>query len=636
MRFSLSVFFVLVVLYSNAQEKIEDLSPVTVIASLQPQPVAQTGRNISIIEGTYFASLPVHSLDELIRYIPGIEVQARGPMGSQSDIIIRGGTFQQVLIVLDGLRINDPNTGHFNSYIPIAPSEIDRVEVLKGAASAIYGSEAVGGVIHIISKSFAANKGKNKKEYSLQGIAGEYGLWSVNAGLYQQQSNTALSAGFLSNNANGQPQRGTRGFFNNNTASLSVSHSFNNRWRLSVRGSYDKRNFSAQNFYTTFKSDTAREVVETFWTALNLTRQGNKNRIVLDAGYKNVLDRFTFNNSGATNKNESSLWQFSGRIEQKLSTKNSLIAGVQFQQRAISSNDRGDHSLNQLAGFVLYNHQLGKYFHLMPAIRVDYTQNSNTSFIPQINLSYRKGKWQFRGSAGNTIRQADFTERFNNYNKTVVSSGSIGNPDLEAERSFSYEIGADYFIEKNISVSGGFFARDQSRLIDWVVTPYSQMPRKQNLLPTGNYALAKNIASVLTEGFEVDFRYQKTFKKERRLFLTAGIVWLNSKSSDSVISFYISSHAKFLGNFSISYRTRHFAASLNGVYKSRKSAAAPGINAEVSREYVVVNARTEWIIPKLKSSLFAEANNVFDKQYSDLLGAPMPGRWLMGGWRINL
>lgn len=155
MRFYLSVFFVLVVLYSNAQEKMEDLSPVTVIASLQPQPVAQTGRNITIIDGTYFAALPVHSLDELIRYIPGIEVQARGPMGSQSDIIIRGGTFQQVLIVLDGLRINDPNTGHFNSYIPIAPSEIDRVEVLKGAASAIYGSEAVGGVVHIISKSFA-------------------------------------------------------------------------------------------------------------------------------------------------------------------------------------------------------------------------------------------------------------------------------------------------------------------------------------------------------------------------------------------------------------------------------------------------------------------------------------------------
>src|ERR1044071_3542229 len=101
-------------------------------------------------------NLPVHSLDELLRYLPGIEVQMRGPMGSQADIVLRGGTFQQVLVILDGLRLNDPNTGHFNSYIPIAPAEIDRIEILKGASYAIYGSEAVGGVISIFSKTFAA------------------------------------------------------------------------------------------------------------------------------------------------------------------------------------------------------------------------------------------------------------------------------------------------------------------------------------------------------------------------------------------------------------------------------------------------------------------------------------------------
>ena len=103
-----------------------------------------------------FSKLPVHSIDDLLRYVPGIEIQARGPMGAQSDIVLRGGTFQQVLVIVDGIRINDPLTGHFNSYIPIAPSEIDRIEILKGASSAIYGSDAVGGVIHIITKTFAS------------------------------------------------------------------------------------------------------------------------------------------------------------------------------------------------------------------------------------------------------------------------------------------------------------------------------------------------------------------------------------------------------------------------------------------------------------------------------------------------
>ena len=143
---------------SLSQSKEIDLDPVTVTSSLTPVNTSKTGRNIIIIKGDRFNSLPVNSLDELLRYVPGIEIQSRGPMGAQSDIVMRGGTFQQVLVILDGIRLNDPVTGHFNSYIPIAPAEIDRIEILKGASSALYGSEAVGGVIHIITKSFAAKK----------------------------------------------------------------------------------------------------------------------------------------------------------------------------------------------------------------------------------------------------------------------------------------------------------------------------------------------------------------------------------------------------------------------------------------------------------------------------------------------
>jgi vitamin B12 transporter len=126
------------------------LDPVTVTSTLLEKRASETGRNIAVIKGDYFQSLPVHSIDDLLRYVPGLEIQARGPMGAQSDIVLRGGTFQQVLVILDGVRINDPNTGHFNSYIPIAPSEIERIEVLKGASSAMYGSEAVGGVVAVI------------------------------------------------------------------------------------------------------------------------------------------------------------------------------------------------------------------------------------------------------------------------------------------------------------------------------------------------------------------------------------------------------------------------------------------------------------------------------------------------------
>ena len=132
----------LIVNYTFSQEKISELDPVTITTSINPEKASQTGRSLLVIKGERFANLPIHSVDELLRYLPGIEVQARGPMGAQSDIVIRGGTFQQVLILIDGLRLNDPNSGHFGSYYPISPAEIDRIEVLKGASSAVYGSEA--------------------------------------------------------------------------------------------------------------------------------------------------------------------------------------------------------------------------------------------------------------------------------------------------------------------------------------------------------------------------------------------------------------------------------------------------------------------------------------------------------------
>ena len=151
------ILFQFLVLQVSGQDSLE-LDPVTITASLRPTRLSSTGRNLISFKGSDFQLLPVHSLDELLRYLPGLEIQSRGPMGAQSDIVLRGGTFQQVLVLLDGMRVNDPNTGHFNSYIPITPNEIERVEILKGASSAIYGADAVGGVVHVITKAFAAKK----------------------------------------------------------------------------------------------------------------------------------------------------------------------------------------------------------------------------------------------------------------------------------------------------------------------------------------------------------------------------------------------------------------------------------------------------------------------------------------------
>lgn len=622
-------------LTTTAQQTTIDLDPISITSSLQPKNVSKTGRNITIINGEEFSKLPVHSIDELLRYVPGVEVQSRGPRGAQSDIVIRGGTFQQVLVILDGLRLNDPITGHFNSYIPIAPTEIDRIEILKGASSAIYGSEAVGGVIHIISKTFVAKQNEKRKQLSVQGTAGEYDLKSLQAGGLYQTNKTSISLGLLINDANGQMQRGTRGYFHNNTFSISAGHYLNNHLHLSFRSSKDKRDFSAQNFYTTFKSDTASEIVESQWSQLSLAYHQGKRKIVVDAGYKNVSDEFSFNKGFAPNKNKSTLFQASSRIEYNFTATTSLVTGIQFQNKEIKSNDRGDHQLKQVAGFLVVNKSIGDFI-MVPAIRLDYTENSGSELIPQINISYRKKNIQLRGSAGKTIRQADFTERYNNYNKSFVASGSIGNPNLEAETSFSYEAGVDFFIKNNLKISSGVFRREQEKLIDYILTPYSQMPRKTNLSPTGTYALAKNIAEVNTTGFETDIQYSRQLTKSQLIQLSTGIVWLDSETSEAMPSFYLTSHAKFLANFSTAYSNKYFRLSANGLYKKRKEQEALAINARISKDYFLMNLKGEVFLLQDKASLFAQLDNVFGRKYSDLLGAQMPNRWLSAGFKINL
>ncbi len=618
-------------LHAGAQSDSTDLDPVTVTASLQPRRMSETGRNILTIDGRSFSNLPVHSIDELLRYLPGVEVQMRGPMGAQGDIVLRGGTFQQVLVLVDGVRVNDPNTGHFSSYIPVVPSEIERIEVLKGAASAIYGSEAVGGVIHILTRSFQAKKDKPAQQLSGAFIAGEQNLFNARAGGFFQKNRHALSAGWLSNNTAGQDQRGTRGFIYSNTISLAYTFLINDKWQLSVRGASDIRRFAAQNFYTTFASDTANEKLNTTWTQLRLSYRNGRHHVSLNAGYKEVEDRYAFNKSGIPNSSISTMWQATVQDEIMMTPDAGVTLGMQTIRKGISSNDRGDHLVWQGAAFAVYNRQFFEKLNISPALRLEWNERSGTELIPQLNTSMRLKKWQLRASAGKTIRDADFTERFNNYSRPVVASGRVGNPALEAERSISYEAGADYFGIEGLRISASLFGRQQMKLIDYVVTPYADMPRKDNLVPGGTYALARNIANVRTHGLEADVKYQAKMSSNASLQAGMGFVWLDSDSGGGEPGFYLASHARRIVNVYADYHWRCMQLSATGIYKVRNRQAAAPINATITREYFVVNGRLSANVMAKKLCIFVQADNVFDRHYADLLGSQMPGRWMMAG-----
>ena len=630
MRNLLIFVFCICSLYTFAQDTETSLDPVTITATLSKTKASQTGRDITVIKGDAFRMLPVHSIDELLRYVPGVEIQQRGPQDSQSDILIRGGTFQQVLVVLDGIRLNDPNTGHFNSYTPIAPEEIERIEIVKGPAAAIYGADAVGGVIHIISKSFTASPGKEGHAAAGQVTAGEYGLLNANAGGWYQKNNTILSAGILTDNAGGQPQRGIHGYFHNTTASASIRQFITKHWSIAFRSAIDLRHFAAQNFYTAFSSDTATEKVDTWWNQLNLRYENGKQSFSLDAGYKQAKDEYYFNSKSLPNLNKSKMLQALAVYQYRLTSNTRLSTGVQFVQQSIRSNDRGNHDVPDLGVFTSLLQQTGKWS-FTPSLRLEWNQRAGTELLPQLNIAYQNQGWVFRTGAGRATRIADFTEGYNNYNKPLVTSGNIGNPDLSAESAWNIEAGTDYFIGSSWKLSATAFSKYYSNLIDWVATPYANMPRKDNLSPTGSYFLASNISKLTTSGVEATISYHHQWRQQE-IQAVGGFTWLNSSATPSL---YISSHAITQYTASLLYRYKWLQLSANGLYKTRQPQAGTPTLVALSRDYFVANARIAAGIHEQKLQVFVQCDNLSDTNYADRFGVPMPGRWWSGGITVQ-
>ncbi len=605
-----------------------DLDPITITASRSLQKITTTGRAITVVDGKQFAQLPVNSLDELLKYVPGVEVQQRGPAGGQGDIIIRGGTFQQVLVLLDGIKMNDPVTGHFNGYIPIAPYEIERIEILRGPASAIYGAEAVGGVINVITKSFSGVQ-KNKQEKGTASVGlGEYGLIQGNLGYFKNTGKMNLAAGLYSNNSEGQLLRGNnRGYFYNTTGSASAGFALRNNWQLFVRSSIDRRSFAAQNFYTTFASDTATEKVVSWWNQIKLARQKERSSDVVDVVYKQLRDQYQFSSKAAYNDNRSAYAAVQYVHTTKASDLVSLNYGLTADWRSIRSNDRGNHSTLHGASFLAAS--IGKrQWRINPALRLDYDENYGVELLPQLNASYQLKQWVFRANAGRAIRSADFTERYNNYNKALVTGGSIGNPDLSTEKSWGYDAGVD-FVTAHVKISASAFLRTQNDVIDWTPTPYAEMPRTINLLPSGKYALAKNVKTVETRGVELDIAFNHQWGGHH-LYANAGITLLRSTSSDSVPSFYIIAHAKAMAQANLIYTYKGLSFAANAIYKERNAQEAAAIKASISKSYAVLNLKLQYQFYRQMSAYIA-ATNVGDLRYSDLLGSQMPGRWVMAG-----
>ncbi|MGI4737286.1 MAG: TonB-dependent receptor plug domain-containing protein [Janthinobacterium lividum] len=622
------------------------LNEVTVYATRLGQLAGQTGRYVTVVPGATLSRYPVTSLDDLLRFLPALEVQSRGSMGAQADITLRGSTFNQVLLLLDGMRLNDPLTGHFAGYLPITPAEIEQIEIVRGPGAALYGPDAVGGFINIVTKTFAATHRPDGVELAGTFMAGEYGLKSTNAGFYGQDKGLRLAGGILNNTASGQQRDlpgGGRNDVKLNTYSLSGAYDITEKLSAAARASFDRRDFDAQNFYTTNAGDRARETTSRDWYQGQLRYAWSaRARTELQVVGTASTDLYVYTPTSVASDHLMHYLNVQGQHQLQLSPKVKATLGGQADRRAVRSNDRGDHAVWHTGAFAVAVVAPTPGLSLTAALRLDHDQNYGTELVPQLNASQRVGdRLTVRGAVGRAIRAPNFTEQYNSAIRPgIVPSGfNVGNPGLAAERTINYEAGLNYQPTPALTLRGTYFNRYGRNLIDYVNQSGSQTIEATgftNLNPNATYRLAQNLFAVTTQGLETEVTTRAQLGPGLRLDGSVGYTYVHLRTEGDVVSQYLSNVARHLVAGTVSFTHRRGTFTFSGLYKQRDAQAAAAISQELTPSYAVFNARLDFALLPERLWFTGQAQNLFNANYADLLGAQMPTRWLMAGVRVAL
>lgn len=644
-----------------AQEVVQ-LDSIQVTASRISTTISESGKNVSVITRQDIEQMPVTSVDELVRSLPGVNINSRQGFGVQSDIGIRGSTYSQVLFMLDNVPLNDPLTAHFNTNIPVSLLEIGQIELIRGPASASYGADAVGGVVHIKTRTYLEREVSRTDRTISQASgdlgAGQNGLTTGDLAVELQQNRWRASASLRSVRSDGERLRNPgfdagvsdeafyHNYFEMLSGSGSISYRAGENWNWYLRGGYDERDFSARYFYTRSETDEATEQIRNRWILSALTRDSGDHRTELNASFRRVEDNFDFNSRLGVPVNEHTTDLFFLNLSHRVSTGNlgsdriassRLMAGAQLNHQQIESTDRGDHS-DLMGGFYLIgNAAFTNGLNLTASSRLQYETRGSAEFLPQLSASYQAGDVTFRGSAGRAIRLADYTERYISTQIDNLGPGrNIGNPDLAPERSYTFDLGLDWQASATTRISPTLFYRTSDNLIDYTLTNSNQIGNADNLQPDELYFYTRNVENTRTAGAELLGSHQVQLATNRSLRIDGGYTYIHTSNDAEEVSKYIANHPVHQVSLGLRLQTTRFSVTSQSGYYVRDEEAAEIIDAEVPESYFLTNLNLSFTPQRLGATFYTQILNLTDTQYQEILGAPMPGRWVMGGVRVRL
>ena len=617
------------------------LEEVNVTGSRAPLTRGQQARMVTVLERADIQAAPVQSINDLLKYAVGVDVRQRGPIGAQTDVSIRGGNYEQITILLNGINICDPQTGHNAFDFPLDISDIERIEVLEGPAGRVYGTSSLVGAINIVTKKDT----ESGLDAHLDG--GSYGYLNTGARVALQgktshslSANLTRSDGYSRNKAGGlnADYSGGKAFYQGSYD----DGQFNVSWHagLSTRG------FGSNTFYGAKWDDQYEHTMKTY-TAIQAENKQGRFHLRPSIYWNHTTDRFelfrdapdiypfNYHRTDVYGVNLNSYFDWAlGRTALGAELRNEdLVSGNLGEPLSkphhIHGTDRDyDHGLNRTnISFVLEHNILLKRFTLSAGIvAVKNSWNEmNMRVYPGIDASYRIGDyWKIYASYNTSLRMPSATELY------YSVGGHKADKHLKPEELEAVEGGIKY-ASRTVEGSLSIYHNHCKNLIDWI--------RRTNDADAPWESV--NFTKVNATGIEtaLDFNLSEILPSQnmlRKLNIAYCYIDQNKVEEHGIQSQYA---LEYLRHKLTCNLQMHIWNCLDmGIHYRFQDRTGTYTNAEGNvqdyKPYGVVDARLSWNAEKY--NLYVEANNLFDKTYVDFGHIPQPGIWFMAGASIHL
>ena len=603
------VFTLLIFLISNfsvSQDQTTDLDEVVVLSSKLDLPFSKNFRTVNIISSEDIKNSPVTNVSDLLQEITGIDVRRRGVGGVQGDLYIRGGGFDQTLLLVDGMKMDDAQTGHHTLNMILPLYLIERVEIIKGPAARIFGQNAFNGAINIVTKDFEGEKGTihmNLNELS-------YGSF--------EQKNISLSTKITGENIkslisySGNRSDGYRHNTDYKRNNYFIKTSFNtNKSPVNIITSFNENKFGANGFYASPSATEQYEETQASLLGITTTINSEKLSITPRLYWRRGQDEYIYiRDNPSVYRNLHKTNKVSAELSGSYFSESGITGfGVDLSTVNISSNNLGEHKRTTVNLFADHTFKLfDEKLFISPGIALSYFSDMSFHSFPGIDLGYNiSSDFKIYSNIGKTYRIPTYTDLYYSDRTTV------GNENLNPESATSTELGLKYN-SSNFKFSAALFNRSAKNIIDYVKSSENDLWK------------AENIGSLTTKGYEFDISYSFKSSYDLSNVNSISIGYTNISDDNYVTDINFS-------KYSLNSLKHHLISKLNLKYIKNINHSIVYKYAERSDKsnYSVLDSKIMY-----KKGLYVYINNILDEIYSETNLVPMPGRSFLVGFNVGI